>query len=166
MIKENEARSLVNYALHRRKFCGVLLFSLLSACEAKTMCSYLNISLFNYIDRPIFDVRMNETSFMGAAANGFYGANAVMVMQEITLGLQRVSWRLDGPEGMPGNGEVVTAKNCPVINKVAESVRWLALHIYPDNTVEIMLSDGSPDKLQTERGLKIIQNWEGRNNGR
>jgi hypothetical protein len=125
---------------------------------------FLNISLFSYLDRPIFDVMMNETSFMGAPARGFYGANSVMVMQRLSLGAQNVSWRLDGPEGAPRNGETVAAKNSPVFNDVPKGIKWLALHIYPDDTVEIKLSEGTRDELETERGKKIIEAWESQTN--
>jgi hypothetical protein len=130
------------------------------------MRTHLNISLFNYLDRPIFDVLMNGTDFMGGSAHGFYGANGVMVMQPITLGLQNVTWRLDGPEGMPRNGETVAAKNKPLLSEVPNGMKWLGLHIYPDDTVEIKLSKGTPDELQTKRGQAIIQAWELEENGR
>ena len=32
---------------------------------------FLNISLFSYLDRPIFDVKMNGTDFMAALDHGF-----------------------------------------------------------------------------------------------
>jgi hypothetical protein len=120
---------------------------------------YLNISLFNYLDRPILDVLMNGTDFMGASAHGFYGANGIIAMQPVSLGEQIVSWRLDGPAGTPDNGQTVTAKNRPLLESVATGAKWLGLHIYPDNSVEISLSRGSPDELQTTRGLSIISAW-------
>lgn len=123
----------------------------------------LNISLFSYLDRPIFDVKMNGTNFMAALENSFYGSNSVMVMQPITLGPQVVTWRLAGPEGAPRNGERVTAKNTPTFTKVPEGIKWLALHIYDDDTVEIKLSKGTPDELQTDRGRSIIEAWRAAN---
>jgi hypothetical protein len=123
----------------------------------------LNISLFSYLDRPIFDVMMNGTDFMSASDHAFYGSNSVMLLQPLTLGPQIVTWILDGPDGTPRNGELVTAKNKPVLSEVPEDVKWLALHIYDDNTVEIKLSKGSPDELKTERGQKIIEAWESKN---
>jgi hypothetical protein len=155
-----------NILLRRRVIFGLSIFLLLPACEAKSMRIHLNISLFNYLDRPIFDVFMNGTDFIGASANGFYGANGVMAMQPINLGTQVVSWRLDGPEGMARNGETVTAKNSPVLENLPKDIKWLGLHIYPDDTVEIKLSKGSPDELQTERGKGIIAAWEARHYGR
>jgi hypothetical protein len=121
---------------------------------------YLDLSLFSYLDRPIYDITMNQTNLMSALDHSFYGSNGVMLMQPIELGAQLVSWKLGGPEGMPGNGELVVAKNKPMLMNVGRDVKWLALHIYPDNTVEIKLSEGTAEELQTERGKKIIEAWE------
>ena len=125
----------------------------------------LNISLFSYLDRPIFDVMMNGTDFGGALEHSFYGSNAVMVEQPITLGRQIVTWRLDGKEGAPGNGDTVAAKNIPNLDEIRKDVKWVALHIYPDETVEVSLSKGTRAELQTERGMKIIEEWRNKNAG-
>lgn len=127
------------------------------------MRTFLNISLFSYLDRPIYDVKMNGTNFGAALEHSFYGSNAVMVMQPISLGPQTVSWRLAGPKGAPGNGELVTAKNILIFDSPPKDVKWLALHIYDDDTVEIKLSRGTADELQTERGRKIIEVGESEN---
>ncbi|MFC3459316.1 hypothetical protein [Massilia haematophila] len=120
----------------------------------------LNVSLFSYLDRPIYDVDMNGTDFMAAMEYSFYGSNAVMMMQSITLGPQLVTWRMGGPEGAAGNGEIVRARNIPTLDEISKDIKWLALHIYDDNTVEIKLSKGSKDELQTIRGRQIIEEWE------
>lgn len=143
----------------RRKFVmGTALSIFLPGCEAKKMKVFLNISLFSYLDRPIFDVLMNGTDFGPALEHSFYGSNAVMVDQPIVLGAMKVTWRLDGPEGMPGNGSMVAAKNIPTISEISKDIKWLALHIYPDDTVEIKL-DNTRDGLQTDRGAKIMEDW-------
>ena len=121
---------------------------------------YLNISIFSYLDRPIFDVFMNKTNFIGAEARAFYGSNGVMLGQKITLGAQKVTWRLGGPEGMARNGETVIAKNVPVLKEIPNDIKWLALHIFDDDTVEITLSKGTPDELESPRGKAIIEAWE------
>ncbi len=121
---------------------------------------FLDISLFSYLDRPIFDVDMNGTDFMSALAHSFYGSNSIMVEQPIILGPQVVTWRLAGPEGMPGNGDTVRAKNVPRLDEIPSGVKWLALHIYDDNTVEIALGKRSRSELETERGKKIVEEWK------
>ena len=114
----------------------------------------LNISLFNYSDRSIFDIYMNKTDFMGAPAQGFYGSNGIMLEQVITLGPQVVSWR------NAETGVTTKAKNTPILAEIPKGVKWLALHIYPDDTVELAFSKGTPDELSTIRGMKIIETWE------
>lgn len=149
------------FSAMRRGVLALIGLSILSipACGEKHMRTYLHISLFSYLDRPIFDVYMNETDFMGAMAYAFNGANAVMTDQPITLGPQMVSWRLDGPKGTPRNGETVRAKNIPLLTNIPKDVKWLALHIYDDDTVEIKLSKGSGSELETERGKRFIAEW-------
>lgn len=150
----------------RRIVCTAALGLLfLSACEAKPMIIHLNISLFSYLDRPIFDVYMNRTDFGVAPAQGFYGSNSVMLAQPLLLGPQKVTWTLGGPKGTPRNGEAITAKNTPELKAVPPGVKWIALHIYPDNTVELAFSKGDPDELNTKRGIEIIEAWE-KNNGK
>jgi len=154
-----------NISLRRRAIwqAGLAVF-LISACDRKPMRVHLDISLFSYLNRPIYEVSMNGTHFGGAMRNSFYGSNAVMLMQPIVLGPQLVSWRLDGPEGMPRNGELVMAKNTPLFTDVPGDATWLALHIYPDETVEIKLSTGTPGELETERGKSIVAEWEAKTN--
>lgn len=131
---------------------GLLLLSL-SACEEQYERVYLNISMFSYLDRPIFDVHMNGTDFMGASAHAFYGSNGVMLNQPITLGRQKVTWRF------ADTGETVIAKNSLELKEIPHGMKWLALHIYKDDTVELAFSKGSPDDLSTEPGKKIIGAW-------
>ena len=124
---------------------------------------FLNISLFNYLDRAIFDVRMNGTDFGAAMRHSFHGANAVMIEQPITLGPQVITWRLDGPAGTVGNGETIAAQNIPVLESIPKDVKWLALHIYSDNTVEISLGKRSRSELETDRGRNIAKKWRTKN---
>jgi hypothetical protein len=138
----------------RTVFIGALGLIFLPACEAKPMTAHLNISIFSYLDRPIFDVYMNKTDFMGAAAHAFYGSNGVMLSQPITLGPQKVTWRF------ADSGETATAKNVPELKEIPPGVKWIALHIYADDTVELAFSKGTPDELSTVRGQKIIDAWE------
>lgn len=131
----------------------------LSQCEAKPMTAVVDISLFSYLDRPIFDVLLNGKDIGGALARRFNGANGSMIGERITLGPQVITWRLDGPEGMPRNGETVRAKNTPVISELPKGVTWIAVHVYDDDTVDITFSKGAGSELSSERGTKIIEAW-------
>lgn len=153
----------VSFSTRRRTLCAAgASFLFLFPCKARPVRVRLNISLFSYVDRPIYDVMMNSTNFMGASAHGFYGSNAVLLGQTVTLGPQVVTWKLGGPKGMERNGETVTAKNTLTLDSVPNDAKWLGLHIYDDATVEIKFSRGAPDELQTERGRAVIESWNAR----
>ena len=136
--------------------CGAALLPL-SACEAKTMTHVaLDISVVDYFDRPIFDVFVNGRDFGGGA--GINGLNSIELGASVKLGPQKVTWRY------ADTGETIAAKNVPVLNAadIPKGVKWLALHIYPDDTVEFTFSKGTPGEHDSVRGLKIIQELEAR----
>ena len=76
----------------------------------------------------------------------------------VPLGPQVISWRLDGPEGMLGNGETVKAKNQPILTRPDPKKSYLGVHIYPDNTVEVIPQPYWPEK--PPKGLEINRQWE------
>ncbi len=86
-----------------------------------------DVALFSYIDRPIFDVFANGRWVGDAAAYG--GGQGLITGMSFPLGRQVVTWRLGGPEGMPRNGETVTAKNQPSLNEPQPQWRYLGIHI-------------------------------------
>ena len=126
------------------------------------MTAVVDISLFSYLDRPIFDVLLNGKNIGGTLARGFNGANSSMIDETIALGPQVVTWRLGGPKGMPRNGETVNAKNTPMLAEIPKGVKWIAVHVYDDDTVEITLSRGADSELSSVRGSKIIEAWRAR----
>jgi hypothetical protein len=115
----------------------------LSACEAKPMTVTLDVVLFSYLDRPIFDVFANGEVGHGSGVYPQTGGGTISGV-ELKVGPQKITWRLGGPEGMPRNGETVTAKNTPELKDVPGSARYLAIHIYPDETVELLTTEHYP----------------------
>lgn len=112
----------------------------LPACEAKPMTLNFDVTVFSYLDRPIFDIYISDqlgTSTRPYPATG----GGTITGVSLPAGPQKVVWTLDGPEGKPRNGEVVTAKNLPLIKDEARNFRHLMLHIYPDDTVELTFSE-------------------------
>lgn len=108
-----------------------------------------DVVVFSYVNRPIFDVLANGRLVAGAlSAHG--GGQSLMTGVAFPLGPQTVTWRLGGPEGMPGNGDTVTASNRPTLVRPNPEQGYLGIHIYPDGVVEFVPSDGWPDA--TERG--------------
>ena len=141
----------------RRRFAATLialpLLVQLSQCEAKPMTTVVDISLFSYLDRPIFDVLLNGKDIGGTLARGFNGANSSMIGERITLGPQVISWRLDGPKGMPRNGETVRAKNTPVLSEIPKGVTWIAVHVYADDTVEERIAQVVARRIQSMKAM-------------
>lgn len=145
----------------RRTVCTAALgLLLLSACEAKPVTVTLDVVLFSYLDRPIFDVFINGKAGDSSGVYPQTGGSTVSGVQ-IPLGEQRITWRLDGPEGMVGNGETVTAKNTPVLKDVPSNARYLAMHIYPDDTVELLPAAHYPDV--SPRGEMEVKRMGGKN---
>lgn len=119
----------------------------------------LDVVLFSYLDRPIFDVYLNRTD-IGVAGPWPYSGRGTMTGVQIALGPQKISWRLGGPEGMARNGETVAAKNHPELKDVPPNSVFLGVHIYADNTVELIPSEHFPDL--SVRGQEFDFQWKQR----
>lgn len=144
--------------LNRRQIATAGLgFLFLSACEAKSMSVNLDVVLFSYLDRPIFDVYLNRTD-IGVAGPWPYSGRGTMTGVEVPLGPQKISWRLDGPKGTPRNGETVMAKNLPELKDVPANSVFLGVHIYEDDTVELIPSEHFPDV--SARGHEFDIQWK------
>ncbi|WP_374538943.1 hypothetical protein [Chitinimonas taiwanensis] len=119
---------------------------------------YFDVNLHSYLDRPISEVYLNGKHIGVASGQPHRGAGGLITGVEVPLGPQTVTWRLDGPEGMPGNGETVKAINQPILKMPTDNMTYLGVHIYPDNTVELIPEPGWPEK--SPRGLEINRQWE------
>ena len=152
---------------------SVGLLTLLAACvqqtdsaqggkmnDSKNNVAYFDVVLFSYLDRPIFDVYLNGKDI--GVAGPFGGGGGLMTGVAVPLGPQVISWRLDGvdKEGKPlkDNGGTVKAKNQPVLTHPDPKKSYLGVHIYPDNTVEVIPEPYWPEK--TPKGLDINRQWE------
>ena len=120
----------------------------------------LDVVLFSYLDRPIFDVILNRTD-IGVAGPWPYSGRGSMSGVQLPLGPQKVTWRLGGPEGMRRNGETVTAKNQPELKDLPRTTVFLGVHIYQDDTVELVPSQHFPE--MSERGKDFDRQWEKKN---
>lgn len=113
----------------------------------------LHVEVFSYVDRIIIDISFNGT---GLGVMNRHGRTGTITDVYIPFGIQTLRWRLDGPEGTPRNGEVVTPKNQLVISpeQISPGTRYLGIHLYPDDTVEFTFAEGMPER--TARGKKIF----------
>ena len=122
---------------------------------------HFDVMLVSYLERPIFDVYLNgqDIGVFGVLGDGpYHGGGALMTGVAVPLGPQVVTWRLGGPEGMPGNGDTVKSANQPVLQRPDPKLTYLGVHIYPDNTVELVPEPYWPEK--TARGEEINRQWE------
>jgi hypothetical protein len=164
------------HSAHRRRLClglTALLTAGLAACqptaptptEGKTMTLdkkevvYFDVSLFSYLDRPIFDVYLNGTDVgvAGPFSGGMGAGGGLMTGVAVPLGAQVVTWRLGGPEGMHGNGDTVKAINQPILTRPDPKLTYLGVHIYPDNTVELIPEASWPET--SAKGNALAQEW-------
>jgi hypothetical protein len=144
-------------ATNRRNFLGaVAILPVANFCEAKPMKARLNVVLFNYLNRPIFDVfvdgKVGDSSDAYPATGG-----GIFTGVPFELGPKKVTWRLDGPEGTPRNGDTITNKNLLRLDTVIQGAKYMGVHIYPDYTVELTTSIGTPD--WSPRGVAMAREY-------
>jgi hypothetical protein len=129
-----------NRGLSKRRlvvFSSFIFF--LNACESENMRVILDVVVFSYLDRPIFEI---EVDGKGDESSGVYPQTGKSTSAgiELQLGSKEVTWRLDGPQGAARNGETVSNKNNLKLDYVMPGAKFLAIHIYPDDTVELITS--------------------------
>lgn len=112
---------------------------------AKPMQVILNVVLFNYLDRPVLDVFIDGKAGESSDAYPHTGGGTILNVP-LELGPKKVTWRLDGPKGMARNGETVSNRNPLQLTSVLPGARYLAIHLYPDDTVELTTSVMRPEK--------------------
>lgn len=117
----------------------------------------MDVVIYSYLNRSIFDVYLNSND-IGVAAP--FGGGGVVTGVAITFGLQALKWTLDGPEGMPGNGDKVIAKNKLTLDPslIPAGSYYMAVHIYPDDTAELSFSKRIPER--SIRGMKIVEEFQ------
>ena len=152
-----------NKHLRRRVFVAALgLYFFTNACKAKSMKVVLNVVLFSYWDRPIFEVnidgKVDEAS--GAYPNTGKGVTGGV---QLALGRKSVTWRLGGPEGLPRNGDTLVNRNRLELVDILPGARYLGIHIYPDETVELSTSVGRPQL--SARGVSEVVKARGYDGG-
>jgi hypothetical protein len=122
----------------------------------------VDVIVFNYLNRPIFDVYLNKIRVGGSASvsDTPYGKMSTVVGVRIPEGPQTLTWRIDGPIGMKDNGEKFSARNSLNVDlsDLQQNAGTLAAHIYPDNTAELVFSRVLVE--QTARGLSYAKKYQ------
>lgn len=119
----------------------------------------LNLVVFNYLDRPTFDVHLNEEMSGGSAcvSDGPYGHDSTVTGVLIPLGAQTLTWCLGGPRGMPRNGQAVRAERRMTLKaaRLPWDTRYLGVPIDPDQTAALTFSQSLPET--SRRGEKMLR---------
>jgi hypothetical protein len=133
--------------IDRRTLLGAgICFMFVNACEAKPMKARFDVVLFNYLNRPIFELLIDGT--IDGSSDKYPGTGSgIMTGISLSLGQKKVTWRLGGPAGMANNGDTVTSKNFPELVSIPGG-RYLGIHVYPDYTVELIPTVGLPQVSQ------------------
>jgi len=105
---------------------------------------YMGATSFHYDDSyHAYRIELN-----GQRVGG--GDGKSVITSPIKVGFQNVTWK------DTNTGELHTAKNQLVISKEQlKGKKYLALHIYPGDTVEVTTSNDLPDP--TEKGLEWME---------
>ena len=127
--------------------------TMLLGCEAKPGTVTLDVVVFSYLSRPIFDVSVGGTD-VGVAGPWPYSGRGSMSGVLLRLGRQPVKWRLGD------TGEVV-ASSAPELKEVPSDATFLGLHIYEDQSVDLVLSQHFPELSQ--RGQLYDAQWREKN---
>ncbi|WP_143745649.1 hypothetical protein [Massilia sp. KIM] len=142
-----------NHTPARRRILHMtMMFPFFSSCKAAPMTVVLDVVLFNYLDRAIFDVFIDGKAAALSTPYPHTGGGTISGVR-LQLGPKTVTWRLGGPEGMPRNGETVAAKNRLELTSLPPNAEFLAVHIYPGDIVELIPSVHYPQ--ETEKGVAM-----------
>lgn len=127
----------------RGLFSVLAVFMTLAGCMKPASALTLDVVTFNYLDRFIFDVFIDGKSGDSSTPYPETGGSTISGVK-LREGPKQVTWTLGGKRGRPRNGEVVTAKNPLELRNVPKDAVFLAIHIYPDETVELITSRHYP----------------------
>lgn len=113
---------------------------------------YFDVALFAYLERPIFDVLLNGIDIGVGGGQPQRGNGGLMTGVPVKLGPQTITWR------DASTGKTYAAANIPELKPSPSEFRYLGVHIYPDNTVELIPERFWPEK--TPKGEAINRAWE------
>jgi hypothetical protein len=122
----------------------------LPSCRAPARTVTLDVVTFNYWSRPIYDVFVDGRGGDSSTAYPATGGSTITGVK-LKLGPKTVTWKLDGH--LPRSGEMVTARNALELTEIPKNAVFLAVHIYPDETVELIATRHYPDATAKGRAM-------------
>lgn len=120
------------------------------SCAAKPKTITLDIVLFSYLSRSIFDVYLGPRS-IGVAGQYPRSGRGTVSGVELALGRHEVSWRL------ADDGTTIRSVNQVAIDDVPPDAKYAGVHIYPDYAVELVYSRHFP--RLSKRGEAFDLEW-------
>jgi hypothetical protein len=118
----------------------------------------LDMAIRNYVRRSLFDIDLNGRSIGGVRAFGTEGGHTHGGEGGVHADF---TFDLDGPQILTwrdaGTGVKTTAKNPLYIREedMPKGVRYLCIHIYPNETAEFTFSVHDP--MRTQRGMTLVE---------
>ncbi|AJK45308.1 DUF3304 domain-containing protein [Burkholderia plantarii] len=115
-----------------RLLVGLMSLLPLAACSERTM--NLDVSIYNYWPRAIYDVAVNG-QYAGGAYMGYHPGGAggsVVCCIKVKPGPITIEYSLGGSEGMPRLGERIHAT--AVLQALPDNSKVLTMHVYPNGT--------------------------------
>ena len=106
----------------------------------------LEVVLFSYLYRPIFEVLVNGTEIGGSSPYPTTGAGSIIGLS-FKPGPLKISWRFTD------TGETVHANNLPMLENVEHKYKYMGVHVLPDDTVEITVNEHYPEEIA--RGVQM-----------
>ena len=138
--------------LGRCLFVGLLSVLPLTACSERPM--NLDVAIYNYWPRAIYDVAVNS-QYAGGAYMAYHpggaGGSTVCCVQ-VKPGTISIEYSLGGPEGAPRLGERIHAT--AVLRDLPGGSKILTVHVYPDASAVAEASKEFVDEQPEPGGKK------------
>ncbi|MDM5178084.1 hypothetical protein PO883_12875 [Massilia sp. DJPM01] len=150
---------MLNKIVSRRTLlAGAALWLLGTSVTMAQTDKVLDVVVFNYSDRTLFDVTVGGVRVGGAGPYPYSGRRG-KIGARFSNGPQTVTWRVGVAAGEE-QGEVVRSANTPTMGEIPSDARYVSVHIYPDAAVEFMFSRRVP--VLSKRGEAIDADYRRR----
>ena len=111
----------------------------------------LDVEMFSYVDRVIVDIIFDGTDL---GVMNKYGGTGLITGVRIPFGDQTLTYTLGGPEGVIRENKKIRNTLAVSPGQISKDAQYAGLHLYPDNTAEIIFSESMPER--TVRGRTIM----------
>ncbi|WP_179401883.1 hypothetical protein [Burkholderia guangdongensis] len=138
--------------LARRLLVGLISVLPLTACSERVM--NLDVAIYNYWPRAIYDVAVNG-QYAGGAYMAYHPGGAggsTVCCVKVKPGTVTIEYSLGGSEGAPRLGERIHAT--AVLSELPGDSKILTVHVYPDESAVAEASKEYVDERPEPEGKK------------